>query len=73
MENLHYRIIINLACPKNEIPRNNLKVYVAGKIPNFASKMLKCVENIALQSLQILYVIVLRVEIASTFDSTTRR
>ncbi len=61
MDNLHYRLL------KNEIPGNDLLKIV--KFQNLVEKCCNVWKIQPFQSLQIIYIIVLRVEIATTFGS----
>ena len=69
MDNLHYRLIFDRSKSRQKEPNSCKEPFKSSKKPKFGWKMLQCVENIALKSLQIFYIIVLRVEIATTFGS----
>ncbi len=65
--NLHYRRIFDLgkSTPKKQNPRK--EPFKSSKIPKFRLETLRNTENIALRSLQIFYVFLLRVEIVAIF------
>ncbi len=65
MDNLHYRLILDLVKKRN----SRKEPFKSSKIPKFVERYCKVCIYIALQNLQIFYIIVLRAEIATTFGS----
>ena len=53
MDNLHYRIIFDLNKSRRKKRNSRKEPFKSSKIPKFGWKMLWCVENIAIQSLQV--------------------
>ena len=52
MDNLHYRLIFDLDKSRRKTQNSREEPFKSSKIPKFGLKMLYCMENIALQSLQ---------------------